>query len=105
MSPELGVVHAAKIDALVGTPSVTLEDQNGRHLRERLEHEHGRQQRRAREVALKVLLVDRDVLDRDQTPAWLMLRDRVHQHGRIAVAQPIEKDRNIDHTYRSEAEE
>jgi len=34
-----------------------------------------------------------------------MLCDRVHEHGRIAVAQPIKKDRNIDHTYRSEPEE
>ena len=48
-------------------------------------------------VALKELLVDRDVLDGDETPARLVLGDRVDEHRRIPVAQPVEEDGDVDH--------
>ena len=94
---ELRVVHAAQIDAGVGRRPFALQQQNRRHLRQRLEHQHAGQRRRAREVALKEFLVDRDVLDGDETPAGLVLGDRVDEHRRIPVAQPVEEDGDVDH--------
>ena len=53
-----------------------LEQQDRRHLRQRLDHQHRRHQRRAGKVAREELLVDRDVLDarrparRARAPQW-----------------------------------
>ena len=43
---------------------------------------------------MKKLLIDRDVLD-DHETAGLLLGDRVHEQGRIPVAQPVEKNGKI----------
>ena len=97
LAPELGVVHAAQRDARVGRRIRALQEQNRGHLSQRLEHQHGRQQRRARKMSLEELFVDRDVLDGDETAARLIFRDRVHEEGRIPIAEPIEEDGDIDH--------
>ena len=46
-------------------------------------------------MPLEKLFVDRDVLDGDETAAGLVLGYRVHEQGRIAVAQPVEKNGEI----------
>src|SRR3954465_13699049 len=47
-------------------------------------------------MALEKLFVDRDVLDRNQPPARLVLDDRVDQQRGIAVAQAVEYLRYVD---------
>ena len=68
-----------------------LEDQDGRHLGQRLDHEHAGHQWRARKVTLEELLVDGDVLVRDQPVAGLVLGHRVDQQRRIAVVDAVEE--------------
>ena len=41
-------------------------------------------------MPLKEVLVDRDVLDRDDSPARLELSDRVDERRRVAEAEPVE---------------
>ena len=82
--------------ALGGAP-FALQQQNRRHLRQRFEHQHAGQRRRARKVALKEFFVDGDVLDGDETAARLVLRDRVDEHRRIPVAQPVQENGDVDH--------
>jgi hypothetical protein len=48
-------------------------------------------------MSLKELFADRDVLDGDQPLARFVLGDRVHQQRRVAVAETIEKDRDVNH--------
>ena len=48
-------------------------------------------------VPLEEFLVDGDVLDGDETAARLVLGDRVDEHRRIPVAQPVEEDGDVDH--------
>ena len=81
LTAELGVVHAAK----PGTAGRSrrgraVENQEACHLRERLDHEHARHERRAGKVALKEFLVDGDVLDRHDAAARLEQRDGVDEH-------------------------
>ena len=54
-------------------------------------------QRRPGKVSLEELLVDGDVLDRDEPPARLVLGDRVDEQRRIPVAQPVEENGDVDH--------
>ena len=56
-----------------------------RHLRQRFDHQHTRHQRAPGKVPLEELLVDRDVLVRDEAPPRLVLQDDVEQIGRVAV--------------------
>ena len=63
---ELGVVHAAQVDAGVGRRVIPLEQQNRRDLRQRLQHQDAGHQRRAGKVSLEEFLVHRDVLDRHE---------------------------------------
>ena len=97
LAPELGVVDAAEIDAGIGRRVLTVQQQDGRDLRPRFEHQDGRHERRARKVALEEFLVDGDVLDGDQPAAGLVLGDRVNQRGRIPVAQAVEEGVDVDH--------
>ena len=76
---------------------LAVQQQDGRDLRQRLEHQHARHQRRAGKMPLEELFVDGDVLDRDEPPARLVLGDRVNEHGRIPVAEPVEQDVDVDH--------
>ena len=46
-------------------------------------------------VSLEELLVDRDVLDGDDAPPGLVLRDGVDEHRRIAVGQALEDRRDV----------
>jgi protein-disulfide isomerase-like protein with CxxC motif len=47
-------------------------------------------------VPRKELFVDGDVLDGHQAVTRLMLDDGVNEHGRIAIAQAIERLRYVD---------
>ena len=47
-------------------------------------------------MALEEFLVDGDVLDGDEAAARLVLGDRVDEHRRIPVAQPVEQDGDVD---------
>ncbi len=97
LPPEFRVVHAAQIHAGVGRAVPAFQEQHRRHLRQRLEHEDAWHERRPRKVPLKELLVDGDVLDRDETPPRLVLDDRVDEHRRIPVAQPVEENGDVNH--------
>ncbi len=97
LPPELRVVDAAQVGPGIGRRIVALQQENRRHLRERFQHQHAGHQRRARKVALEELLVDRDVLDGDETATRFVLGDPIHEHGRKPVAQPIQENGNIDH--------
>ena len=79
LTAELGVVDAAQVDARVRRRVLALQQQNRRHLRQRFQHQHRRHQRRARKMSLEEFFVDRDVLDRDQPAARLVLGDRVDE--------------------------
>ena len=59
-------------------------------LRHRLEDQHARHHRVAREVALEELLVEGDVLDADDALARLELEDPVHEQERVAVRQDLQ---------------
>src|SRR5688572_4973644 len=48
-------------------------------------------------MALKEFFVDGDVLDGDETPARLVLGDRVDEQRRIPVAQPVQEDGDVNH--------
>ena len=48
-------------------------------------------------MSLEELLVDGDVLDGHETPPRLMLGDRVHEHRRIPVAQPVKENGDVNH--------
>ena len=96
LTAELRVVDAAQVDARVGRRVLALQQQDRRHLRQRLEHQHAGHQRRARKMSLEELFVDGDVLDRDEPPAGVVLGDRVHEQRRIPVAEPVEEDGDVD---------
>ena len=72
-----------------------MQQQQGRHLRKRLEHHDAGQHRRAGKVPLEEFFVDRDVLDGDKAPPGLMLGDGVDEEGRLPVAEPVEEDGNV----------
>jgi len=76
--------------------AVPIGQQQRGHLRERLDHQHARHERRAGKVTLEELLVDRHVLHGDQPVAGLVLGDGVHQQGRIAIAQTVDDVGNVD---------
>ncbi len=88
LTPELGLVHPAQED--LQAPPLALEQQHGGHLGQRLDHQHARHDGSAREMALEELLVDRDVLVRDQAPARVVLHDGVEQVGRVAMGQAVD---------------
>jgi hypothetical protein len=47
-------------------------------------------------MTLEEILVDGDVLDGDDPPAWIVIDDGVHEKRGIPVAQPVDEDRNVD---------
>ena len=96
LAPELGAVDAAQVDARVRRRVFALQQQNRRHLRQRLEHQHAGHERQAREVPLEEFFVDGDVLDRDQPLAGVVLGNRVHEQRRKPVAEPVEDDGDVD---------
>ena len=97
LAPELGVVDAAQVDPRVGRRVLAVQQQHRRHLRERLEHHHARQHRSARKMPLEEFFVDRDVLDGDEPPPRVVLGDRVHEKGRLPVAEAVQEDGNVQH--------
>ncbi len=88
LTPELGLVHAAQED--LQAPPLALEQEDGGHLGERLDHQDARHHGGAREVPLEELFVDRDVLVRHQAPPRLVLHDGVEQVGRVAMGQAVD---------------
>jgi hypothetical protein len=79
-----------QINARHGHRAFTLEQQRGGDLSQRLEHQHTRHERNTGKMALKEILVDGDVLMRDETSAGLVLRDDVDEQRRVAITQPVE---------------
>ena len=69
---ERHVVVGCENNPLLAAP-LTLEQEHGGHLSERLDHQDARHHRGAREVPLEELFVDGDVLVRDQPHARLVL--------------------------------
>ncbi len=94
--PELRVVNAAQIRARGRARAGGLRQENRRHLREGLDHQHARHQRSAGKVPLEKLFADGDVLVRDDPTPGIVLRDRIHQRRRVAVAQAIEDFGDVD---------
>jgi hypothetical protein len=48
-------------------------------------------------MTLKELLVDRDVLDGDETAAGVVLGNRVHEKRRLPIAEAVEEDGDVQH--------
>ncbi len=94
-APELGAVDTAKGRARRGWHAGTIEDQHRRHLRQRLDHQHGGHQRRAGEMPLKEFLTDRHVLHRHEPVARLVLSDRVDEIRRVSVVDAPEERRKV----------
>ncbi len=94
LAPELRVVDAAQEDPGVRLPVTRVQQQEGRDLGERLDHQHAGHQRGAGKVALEELLVDGDVLHRHDAPVRLVLGDVVHEERRVPVAQPVDQERD-----------
>jgi len=92
---EFRAVDAAQIHARLRR-RLAVAHENGGDLRKRLDHEHRRQQRRAWEMPLEELFVNRDVLDGDKSTARLVLEDGVDEHRGISVAQAIQRLGNVD---------
>ena len=72
------------------------EQQESGYLNQALDHHHGRHEGRARKVALKVILVDRHVLDGNDAYSTFMLDDGVEEKRRISVGQPVENEGNVE---------
>ena len=77
-------------------PRRAVHQQDGRDLRQGLDHQHARHHRRAGKMPLKEIFVDGDVLDRHDPAAGLMLGDGVDQRRGIAIAEPVDGGRNVD---------
>ena len=86
------VVDAAQVHPHVRLRVVAMQQQHGRELRQRLEHQDAGHQRRAREVSLKEFFGDGDVLDGHEPAAGFVLGDGVDQNRRIPVTEPVEKE-------------
>ena len=112
---ELRAVDAVQIHARHRHRPFALEHQRRGHLRQRLEHQHAGHQRHAGKMPLKEILVDRDVLVRDEPLAGLVLVHGVDQHRRVAITEAVEEYGNVDghggtrilrkETYRAEGRE
>ena len=81
--PELRVLDTPQRDPAFG-------DEQRRRLRQRFDHQHTGHQRHAREMALKKLLVDGDVLDGDDVAAGVVLGDVVDHAGGITEREAVE---------------
>src|SRR5262249_9021407 len=85
-----------EVDARSRRRVVTLKQQNRRHLRQRLDHQHRRHNRSARKMTLKEFLADGDVFDSDQPAARFVLRNGIHERRRISITQAIQRLRDVD---------
>jgi hypothetical protein len=47
-------------------------------------------------MPLKEIFADGDVLVGDDALAWLVLQDGIDEHGRMAIADPIQQDGDIE---------
>ena len=92
---ELGAVDAAERGSRRERCAGTIEDEHRRHLRQRLDHQHGGHQRRAGEMPLKELLTDGHVLHRHEPVARLVLSDRVDEIRRVSVVDAPEERRKV----------
>ena len=96
LAPELRAVHAAQIRPTGGAGALPLHEQERRHLRERLDHQDARHERRAGKMPLEELLVDGDVLHGHQPVPWLVLGHRVDEERWIAIAEAVDHRRDVD---------
>ena len=95
---ELRLVDADEVHELPLRIVDRVEEQHAAGLRHRLDDEHRRHDRMAREVALEERLVDGDVLDADDALALLELEDAVHEQERIAVRHDLHDRRVMSHS-------
>src|SRR3954447_3178219 len=94
---ETGVIDTHEINqlALRFAPE-GMDDQHGRRLRHRLDDQDARHYRPAREVTLKIMLVDRDVLDAGGPHIRHRIDDLVDHQKRIAVRDHFHDPLDID---------
>ena len=71
-------------------PSGACTEQQRRDLRQRLDHQHARHDRRAGKMSLEVIFADGDVLDGDEPLAGLVLHHRIDERRGEPVAEPID---------------
>jgi hypothetical protein len=95
LPPEFRVVDAAQPDAGGGRRLDAVEQQHRSHLRERLDHQDARHQRRPRKMTLEEFFVDGNVFDRYEPVARLVFGHHVDQEGWIAIVDAIEQRRKV----------
>ena len=93
LAAELDAVDAAQRGPRLERLAVAVEQQDRRGLGQRLEHQHARHHRLAREMALEEVLADRHALHRLERAAALVRDDGVHEGHRVAIGQPVERER------------
>ena len=96
LAAKLRIVDPPQIRVRVGCGILPLEQQQGGHLGQRLHHQHAGHEGSAGEMALEELLADRHVLHGDHAPPGLVLDDRIHQQGRVAIRQAVEEQGDVD---------
>ena len=95
LPPELRIVDATEVGMARRLAVRSLHQEQRRDLRQRLDHEHARHQRRAGKVSLEEIFVDGDVLDGDEPFAGLVLGYRIDERRRVPVAQPVDGFGNV----------
>ena len=93
LAAELDAVDAAQRGPRLERLAVAVEQQDRRGLGQRLEHQHARHHRLAREMALEEVFADRHALHRLERAAALVRDDGVHEGHRVAIGQPVERER------------
>jgi hypothetical protein len=78
-APEFGAVDAAERGTGREWRTGAIENEDRRHLRERLDHQHGGHQRGTGKMPLKEIFTDRHILHRHEPVARLVLGDNVDE--------------------------
>ena len=98
LPPELGVVDAAQVDARVRRRRFALQQQHRRDLRQRFEHQDARASAaRPGKWPWKNSSLTVTFLTATSRRPGVVLGDRVHEQGRMPVAEAVEEDRDVEH--------
>jgi hypothetical protein len=94
---EAGVINTHEIDQLtLRFVPKRMDDQHRRGLRHGLDDQHSRHDRPARKMSLKILLVDRDVLDAGGPHIRHRIDDLVDHQERVAVRDHFHDPLDVD---------